>query len=132
MIFGFFAMREPATEADSAEMARLAAQAIKAGALGFTTSRTILHKSSDGHHTPTLGAAEAELTTIAKGLGDIGMGVLQLVSDFDDTDNEFAMLRRIVEASGRPLSLTLLHFHECYSSLDNTTIIPAAYHPTTG
>ncbi len=105
------AAREVATEAESLEMARLAAEAVQAGALGFTTSRTILHKSSDGHHTPTLGAAESELTTIAKGLGAIGQGVLQLVSDFDDTDNEFAMLRRIVEASGRPLSLTLLQ-HE--------------------
>lgn len=105
------AAREPATESDKAEMARLAAEAVRAGALGFTTSRTILHRSSDGHPTPTLGAAEGELTAIAKGLGEIGLGVLQLVSDFDDTDNEFAMLRRIVEQSGRPLSLTLLQ-HE--------------------
>ena len=105
------AAREPATESDKAEMARLAAEAVRAGALGFTTSRTILHRSSDGHPTPTLGAAEGELTAIAKGLGEIGLGVLQLVSDFDDTDNEFAMLRRIVEKSGRPLSLTLLQ-HE--------------------
>ena len=105
------AAREPATESDKAEMARLAAEAVRAGALGFTTSRTLLHRSSDGHPTPTLGAAEGELTAIAKGLGEIGLGVLQLVSDFDDTDNEFAMLRRIVEKSGRPLSLTLLQ-HE--------------------
>ena len=105
------AAREAATESDIAEMARLAAEAVQAGALGFTTSRTILHRSSDGQPTPTLGAAEGELTAIAKGLGEIGLGVLQLVSDFDDTDHEFAMLRRIVEASGRPLSLTLLQ-HE--------------------
>ena len=105
------AAREAATASDIAEMARLAAEAVRAGALGFTTSRTILHRSSDGQPTPTLGAAEGELTAIAKGLGEIGLGVLQLVSDFDDTDNEFAMLRRIVEASGRPLSLTLLQ-HE--------------------
>ena len=105
------AAREPATESDKAEMARLTAEAVRAGALGFTTSRTLLHRSSDGHPTPTLGAAEGELTAIAMGLGEIGLGVLQLVSDFDDTDNEFAMLRRIVEKSGRPLSLTLLQ-HE--------------------
>ena len=105
------AAREAATASDIAEMARLAAEAVQAGALGFTTSRTILHRSSDGQPTPTLGAAEGELTAIAKGLGEIGLGVLQLVSDFDDTDHEFAMLRRIVEASGRPLSLTLLQ-HE--------------------
>ncbi|MEY3628368.1 MAG: hypothetical protein RLY91_134 [Pseudomonadota bacterium] len=105
------AAREPATAKDNAEMARLAAEAVKAGALGFTTSRTILHRSSDGSQTPSLGAAESELTAIAKGLGDIGLGTLQLVTDFDEVDAEFAMLRRIVEVSGRPLSLTLLQ-HE--------------------
>lgn len=105
------AKREPSTDEDRAQMAALAVEAIKAGALGFSTSRTILHRSSDGNPTPSLGAAEGELTAIAKGLGDAGMGVLQLVTDFDDVDEEFAMLRRIVETSGRPLSLTLLQ-HE--------------------
>jgi N-acyl-D-aspartate/D-glutamate deacylase len=105
------AAREPSTEADRAQMTALAVEAIKAGALGFTTSRTILHRSSDGSPTPSLGAAEGELTAIAKGLGKAGLGVLQLVTDFDDVDEEFAMLRRIVETSGRPLSLTLLQ-HE--------------------
>jgi N-acyl-D-aspartate/D-glutamate deacylase len=105
------AKREPSTDEDRAQMAALAVEAIKAGALGFSTSRTILHRSSDGNPTPSLGAAEGELSAIAKGLGDAGMGVLQLVTDFDDVDEEFAMLRRIVETSGRPLSLTLLQ-HE--------------------
>ena len=105
------AKREPSTDDDRAKMTALAVEAVKAGALGFTTSRTILHRSSDGQPTPTLGAAEGELTAIAKGLGEAGLGVLQLVTDFDDVDEEFAMLRRIVEVSGRPLSLTLLQ-HE--------------------
>lgn len=105
------AAREPATEADIAAMAQLAGEAVQAGALGFSTSRTILHKSSDGSNTPTLGAAEKELTGIALGLKKVGLGTLQLVTDFDDVDAEFAMLRRIVEQSGRPLSLTLLQ-HE--------------------
>jgi N-acyl-D-aspartate/D-glutamate deacylase len=105
------AKREPSTDADRAQMTALAVEAIKAGALGFTTSRTILHRSSDGSPTPSLGAAEGELTAIAQGLGEAGLGVLQLVTDFDDVDEEFAMLRRIAETSGRPLSLTLLQ-HE--------------------
>jgi N-acyl-D-aspartate/D-glutamate deacylase len=105
------AAREPATDADIAAMAALAGEAVQAGALGFTTSRTILHKSSDGMNTPTLGAAEKELAGIALGLKKVGLGTLQLVTDFDDVDEEFAMLRRIVEQSGRPLSLTLLQ-HE--------------------
>lgn len=105
------AKREVSTQADRDEMAKLAAEAIESGALGFSTSRTIAHKSSEGQPTPTLGAAEEELTAIALGLKKIGKGVLQLVTDFDDVDEESAMLRRIVEKSGRPLSLTLLQ-HE--------------------
>jgi len=105
------ANHEPATGDDLEKMADIAAEAVEAGALGFTTSRTILHRSSDGKQTPSLGAAESELTAIAMGLHKAGKGVLQLVTDFDDVDAEFAMLRRIAEASGRPLSLTLLQ-HE--------------------
>ena len=102
---------EVATPADRAEMARLAAQAITAGALGFTTSRTIIHKGSDGEHTPTLHAEQAELLAIAEALREIDQGVIQLITDFEDVDGDFAMLRRICETSGRPMSMTLLQ-HE--------------------
>lgn len=101
------ANREDATDADIAEMARLAKAAVEAGALGFTTSRTLNHRTSDGQPTPTLTASEAELTGIAMALKEAGKGVLQFVSDFDDPKKEAAMLRRIVEASGRPLSVSL-------------------------
>jgi N-acyl-D-aspartate/D-glutamate deacylase len=99
--------REPATEADIAAMAALAERAANAGAMGFTTSRTLNHRTSDGQPTPTLTAAEDELTGIALGLKAAGKGVIQVVSDFADARAEFAMLRRIAEASGRPLSFTL-------------------------
>ncbi|MDP1873598.1 amidohydrolase family protein [Phenylobacterium sp.] len=101
------AAREPATPADIAAMASLAEQAMAAGALGFSTSRTLNHRTSDGQPTPTLTAGEDELTGIALGLARAGKGVLQVVSDFADPEAEFAMLRRIVEASGRPLSFSL-------------------------
>ena len=101
------AAREPATTADIAAMAELAQQAMAAGALGFSTSRTLNHRTSDGQPTPTLTAGEDELTGIAMGLARAGKGVLQVVSDFADPEAEFAMLRRIVEASGRPLSFSL-------------------------
>jgi N-acyl-D-aspartate/D-glutamate deacylase len=102
------ANREPATPADIAAMAAIARRAAEAGALGFTTSRTLNHRTSDGQPTPTLTAGEDELTGIAMGLKAAGRGVLQVVSDFRDPEEEFAMLRRIVEASGRPLSFSLL------------------------
>ena len=101
------ANREPATPEDIAAMAEIAKTAMEAGALGFSTSRTLNHRTSDGQPTPTLTAAEDELTGIAMGLAAAGKGVIQMISDFIDSDGEFAMLRRIVQASKRPLSFSL-------------------------
>lgn len=101
------ANREDATDQDIAAMAALAKFAVEAGALGFSTSRTLNHRTSDGQPTPTLTASEQELTGIAMALGEAGKGVLQFVSDFNDPQKEAAMLRRIVERSGRPLSVSL-------------------------
>ncbi len=101
------ANREPATAEDIAAMAAIAERAMQAGAIGFSTSRTLNHRTSDGQPTPTLTAAEDELVGIALGLKAAGKGVLQVVSDFADPEAEFGLLRRLVEASGRPLSFSL-------------------------
>ena len=100
--------REPATADDRARMAALAAAGVKAGAQGFSTSRTINHKTLDGRHIPTLKADEAELTEIAQALAKAGSGWLQVISDFDEPEEEMALLRRLVERSRRPMSITIL------------------------
>ncbi len=101
--------REPATAAERGAMARLAAAGIEAGALGFSTSRTLNHKTLAGQPTPTLDAAEDELAAIADAIGRTGKGWLQVIADFDEeVDAEFAMLRRLVARCGRPLTLTVL------------------------
>src|SRR5262249_58321700 len=99
---------EPAPPAEIAEMGRLAKEAVEAGAIGFSTSRTLNHRTSDGKPTPTLTAEADELVGIANGLGAAKKGVLQVVSDFKDRNAEVAMLRRMVKESGRPLSLSLV------------------------
>ncbi len=100
--------REPATAEDRAAMAKLAAEGIKAGALGFSTSRTINHRTVAGDYTPTLHAAEQELVDIAKAVGEVGEGWLQVISDFDDPQEEMATLRRMASESGRPMTITVL------------------------
>lgn len=101
------ARRDPATPDDIAAMAAIARDAMRAGALGFSTSRTLNHRTSRGEPTPTLTAARDELVGIAEGLGEAGTGVLQVVSDFVDLDEEFATFREMVARSGRPLSLSI-------------------------
>ena len=98
---------EDATPADIAAMADLVRDGIEAGGLGFTTSRTRNHRTSTGAYTPTLTAAPAELIGIAEGVGAAGTGVLQVVSDFLDVDDEFATLRAMVDRSGRPMSISV-------------------------
>ena len=100
--------REPASAADLAAMARIVRDAVAAGAMGFSTSRTFFHRSSDGSSTPSFEAAEEELMALALALKDCGRGAMQLITDFDEPDAVFAMLRRLVERSGRPLSVSLL------------------------
>ncbi|MET0508052.1 MAG: amidohydrolase family protein [Burkholderiaceae bacterium] len=99
--------REPATPADLSEMTRLVREAMAAGAMGFSTSRTFLHRSSDGRSAPTFEADEAELTALALALQDCGKGAMQLIIDFDDPERAFASMRRLVEISRRPLSFSL-------------------------
>ena len=100
--------REPATQQDSDTMARLAAEGVQAGALGFSTSRSINHKTKAGELIPTLQAEEAELSTIGRALKQINAGWLQVISDFDDAEMEFAMLRRITAASRCKMAITIL------------------------
>ena len=102
------ANREPATDTDIRQMSRIVRDAMQAGAMGFSTSRTFFHRSSDGNSTPSFEAAEDELMAMALALKDSGKGVMQLISDFDEPATTFALLRRLVERSGRPLTVSLL------------------------
>jgi N-acyl-D-aspartate/D-glutamate deacylase len=102
------ARREIATDDDTKLMAALAKEAVQAGAFGFTSSRAVVHRTKRGEPVPSLGAPLHEMLAIAKAVGETGKGVLQLISDFDDLDEEFSLMRECAKISGRPLSYTLL------------------------
>ena len=99
--------REPATPEDIVSMRDLTEQAMQAGALGFTSSRTLNHRSSTGAPTPSLQAEIDELLGVADGLRASGRGVIEMISDFVDLDDEFNLLQEMVTRSGRPMSISL-------------------------
>lgn len=105
------AEREPATAGDIDLMVGVVQEAVEAGALGFSTSRTMNHRTMAGALAPSVTAGEDELSAIGAGLGALGRGILQFVDDFpvvtDDASPTFAMWRRIAETSQRPVSFTL-------------------------
>jgi N-acyl-D-amino-acid deacylase len=95
--------REAATAADIAEMRRLTEAAIRAGAFGFTTSRTYSHKTKTGDLVPAHKAEEAELAGIGRALGAVGAGAFGMNSDFEDEAAEFAWMTRLSRETGRPV-----------------------------
>lgn len=106
------ARREPANAADRKAMRALVHEAMRAGAVGFSTSRTINHRSSDGSNTPMYQASTEELVEIAMGLKDANAGLLQVVAGFSEPRQDFDVLRAMVRASHRPLSVSLAQSHE--------------------
>ena len=100
--------RDAATSKDREDMAQLAANAIGSGAFGFSTSRTINHRTVAGEYTPTLGAPEEELIEISRAVGKTGKGWLQVISDFDNPQQEMLLLNNMVDVSGRPMTITIL------------------------
>src|SRR5882757_7947181 len=94
-------------------MGALTTEAMRDGALGFSTSRTLNHRTVKGDPTPSLRASEAELLGIALGMKDAGKGVIEFISDFNtpSPESEFEMIDRLLTASGRPFSVSLAQAH---------------------
>ncbi len=102
------AQRAPATPEEIEQMRAITADAIRAGALGFSTTRTMVHRTADGDLTPTVRAAREEMIGIARGLRDAGSGVLQVASDFAEIDEEFDLMCELTRVSGQMLSFSLV------------------------
>jgi N-acyl-D-aspartate/D-glutamate deacylase len=97
---------EPPTPEEIESMGALLEEALRAGALGFTTSRTIKHRAKDGRFTPGLTAHEPELFGLARAMKRAGRGVIEVNSDFDP--GEFEIMRDAARIAERPLSCLLV------------------------
>lgn len=102
------ANNEPATATDIKEMADIVQAGLEAGALGFSTSRTVLHRSVDGVLVPGTTADRAELLGIGDGIARAGHGVFEMASDLNPCGEEFAWMRDVSIATGLPVSYALL------------------------
>ncbi len=113
-------LNEDATAADMDEMGRLVAEAIEAGAVGFSTSRTIGHRALWGEPVPGTFAADEELLAIGEAMGRVGKGVFEMIpagtvgkldglgGEKTTQQAEHDLMRRFSLTSGRPVTFTLV------------------------
>jgi N-acyl-D-amino-acid deacylase len=105
---------EPAAPDDTTAMARIVREAIEAGALGVSTSRTIAHRAIDGEPVPGTFAAEDELFAIGCALADAGAGVFELApagvlgEDLAAADREMDWMLRLAAEIDRPVTFALI------------------------
>jgi N-acyl-D-amino-acid deacylase len=94
---------ERAAAADIEQMRLLTEQALRAGAFGFTTSRTDQHKTTTGDMVPGRYSEADELIGIGRGLGNVGKGAFGMISDFENEAEEFEWMNRLGQETKRPL-----------------------------
>ena len=93
------------TADEIAAMARIVREAIQAGALGFSSSRTLLHKDKHGIHVPGTFAGSDEMLALGLSMKGLDHGVFELVSDHLGSDDEWAWVKQFAEETGRPVTL---------------------------
>ena len=96
------------TERDIAEMSKIVEDGIRAGALGFSTSRTVLHRSIDGELVPGTTATAEELIQIGRAMGRVGHGVFEMASDLRREWNEFGWMGQLSRETGLPVTFAAL------------------------
>jgi len=99
------AANEPATPDDIAQMAAIVRDGVRAGALGVSTSRTLLHRTRDKAYVPGTFAAADEMLGIGRALGEAGAGVFEMVTDVTGDDADLGWVARLSAETGRPISL---------------------------
>jgi N-acyl-D-aspartate/D-glutamate deacylase len=98
---------DAATPDEIAEMARVVRDGLRAGALGFSTSRTILHRERNGPLVPGTHCSPEELLALGGALGDVGHGVFEMVSDLQGREPDRSWMVEFARKTGRPLIFAL-------------------------
>jgi N-acyl-D-aspartate/D-glutamate deacylase len=99
---------DAANSEEIGEMAALVREAVRAGAIGASTTRTILHRAKDGELAAGTTAAAEELIAIGEALGKAGHRVFSVASDMRDLDHEFAWMSEISVRAGVPVTYQVL------------------------
>lgn len=102
------ANNEAATPEDIKQMGKIVEDGIRAGALGFSTSRTMLHLSKDGVPVPGTFANRDELIGIAEAIQRGGYGVFEMASDLNPAEEEFSWMAEASQKTGLPVTYALL------------------------
>jgi N-acyl-D-amino-acid deacylase len=102
------ARNEAPTETDIARMSQIVEEGLRAGALGFSTSRTILHRSVDGELVPGTTATKEELIGIGRAMGRVGHGVFEMASDLRREWNEFEWMGELSRETKMPVTFAML------------------------
>src|SRR5580698_3362268 len=102
------AANEPATPDDIAQMATIVREGVNAGALGVSTSRTLVHRTRDKAYVPGTFAGVDEMLGIGRALGEAGHGVFEIISDITGDDADLEWMARLSAETGRPISLAAL------------------------
>ena len=99
---------EPANRDDIVTMAEIVEEAVAAGALGFSTSRTPIHRSKSGELVPGTNASSDELFAIGHAMARVGHGLLQFAPEHVHLiDKEWEWMRQFVADTGRPVFVNL-------------------------
>ena len=102
------ARNEAPTETDIARMSQIVEEGLRAGALGFSTSRTILHRSVDGELVPGTTATKEELIGIGRAMGRVGHGVFEMASDLKREWKEFEWMGELSRETRMPVTFAML------------------------
>ncbi|WP_176594691.1 amidohydrolase family protein [Sphingobium sp. EM0848] len=103
------ANHEASTEIDRTRMAALVTEAVRAGAVGVSTSRSLNHRAKNGKLAPSVETAKDEVLALAKGLGEARAGVFQIITEMTESpEDEMALIERIAETAKRPVSYSLV------------------------